>query len=76
MDEPSKDASLCMSSVGPSGAVSTGGGTGTISRVEVAKKGKTGHLKLLFVLIAILIALFSALTVYLLSVKPALLDYF
>ncbi|XP_022775747.1 LOW QUALITY PROTEIN: WPP domain-interacting tail-anchored protein 2-like [Durio zibethinus] len=73
VDEPSKDAYLYMTAVGPSGAV-TVGGTGTISRVEGARKEKTGHFNLLYILIPILlIVLFSALTLYFLSETPALL---
>ncbi|KAE8719239.1 WPP domain-interacting tail-anchored protein 2 [Hibiscus syriacus] len=48
----------------PSGTV-TGGGATTIHSMQVVEKEKTGHLKLSYMLVAILIALSSALAVYL-----------
>ncbi|EOY01538.1 WPP domain-interacting protein 2, putative isoform 1 [Theobroma cacao] len=74
VNDNQRNASLYRTEVEPSGAVTDG--SDTISRVEVAKRGKTGHLKLIYIFIAILIALFSALAVYLLRAKPPLLVYF
>ncbi|KAK6242569.1 hypothetical protein SCA6_007958 [Theobroma cacao] len=72
VNDNQRNASLYRTEVEPSGAVTDG--SDTISRVEVAKRGKTGHLKLIYIFIAILIALFSALAVYLLRAKPPLLN--
>ncbi|KAK6252010.1 hypothetical protein QUC31_013730 [Theobroma cacao] len=74
VNDNQRNASLYRTEVEPSSAVTDG--SDTISRVEVAKRGKTGHLKLIYIFIAILIALFSALAVYLLRAKPPLLVYF
>ncbi|GMJ04583.1 WPP domain-interacting protein 2 [Hibiscus trionum] len=54
VDEPSKDESHHR----------TAGSTSTVPSMQVAEKGKTSYLKLSYMLIAILIALISALAVY------------
>ncbi|XP_039014900.1 WPP domain-interacting tail-anchored protein 2-like isoform X1 [Hibiscus syriacus] len=62
-DEPSKDESHHRTAAEPSGTV-TGSGATAVPSIQVVEKKKTGHLKLSYMLVAILIAVMSALAVY------------
>ncbi|MBA0602514.1 hypothetical protein Gorai_002694 [Gossypium raimondii] len=74
VDEPSKDVSLLRTAARPSSTI-IDGGTSAIPSKHVEEKGKTGNFKLLCMLIAILVAIFSALAVYFLSEKQVMFGF-
>lgn len=74
VDEPSKDVSLLRTAARPSRTI-IDGGTSAIPSKHVEEKGKTGNFKLLCMLIAILVAIFSALAVYFLSEKQVMFGF-